>query len=423
MTDVRQTGRWRGVVAIALLAVGAGVLLDRPTVLLVGVVGAGFAVYPQLQGPPTVELDLERHVEDSRPTRGEPVRVTATLTNVGSKTLADVRILDGVPPMLEVASGNPRHSAVLRPGQSTQFSYEVDADHGRHQFDPARVIVRDVTGAHEVETTVPAETEIRVASSVPHVPLRERTDGFSGRVPTDDGGAGTEFHAVREYQRGDPMSRIDSRRWARTGELTTVDFRQERRTATVLLVDARAVAYRAAADETPNAVAHSLAGAEQLVESLSEAQDQVGLAGIGRELCWQRPGTGTEHRETLRHLLAAHPTLSATPSDPEDDADLAGQMDHLRKRLQPNTQVVVFSPLTDAAIVEAVRRLEAMGHSTTVVSPDVTAGGTLGQDLARVERQNRLYELRQAGIPVVDWDPETSLGTVLLNEQRRRRAA
>lgn len=430
---VRTTGRWRGIVAVALFFVAVGVLTDRPATLLVGVVGAGLAVYPRLGGPPTVDLELERRLGDARPDRGEPVTVTTRVTNTGDRTLADCRVVDGVPAMLSVTEGSPRHAAVLRPGETAEFSYGIGTEPGRHQFDPATVVARDVTGAHEVETTVAAGTEIQVGDAVPELPVREQPAGHAGRLVTDEGGSGIEFHSVREYRPGDPVSRIDSKRWARTGELTTVEFREERPTSVLLLVDARASAYRAAADERPNAVAHCLAGVEQLVSALSDTRDAVGLAAFGRELCFRAPGVGTDHETALWQLLTTHPAFDATPpgrvradggaDSGERDDDLDRQAALLRKQLRPDTQVVVLSPLSDERIVETVRTLAAAGHTTTVISPDVTADGSLGRRLARRERALRLRALRGADIPVVDWDPTTPLGTVLLAEGRRRWSA
>ncbi|WP_324664204.1 DUF58 domain-containing protein [Haloarcula sediminis] len=427
---LRTTGRWRGLVAVALFFVAVGVLTERPATLLVGVVGAGLATYPKLSRPPTVELDLDRRLGEARPARGEPVTVTTSVTNTGGRTLADCRIVDGVPATLSVAEGSPRHAAVLRPGETTEFSYAVESGAGRHQFDPATVIARDVTGTHEVETTVADSTEIQVEDAVPELPVRPAPDGHAGRLVTDEGGSGIEFHSVREYRPGDPMSRIDSKRWARTGELTTVEFREERPTSVCLLVDARTAAYRAAAEDRPNAVAHCLAGVEQLISALSDTRDAVGLAAFGRELCFRAPGVGTDHETALWRLLAAHPAFDATPpgtvrtqgvTDGDDDLDRQATL--LRKQLGTDTQVVVLSPLADERIVETVRTLAAAGHTTTVISPDVTAEGSLGQRLARRERTLRLRALRGADIPVIDWDPTTPLGTVLLAEQRRRWSA
>ncbi|MFC4552003.1 MULTISPECIES: DUF58 domain-containing protein [Halorussus] len=322
MTTTRTTDRWRAVVALALFAGVVGIVAKRPLALLSAVVAVAFAVYPRVSPTPAVSLDIERAVEE-RARSGETVGVTVTLRNTGDRTLPDVRIVDGVPPMLTVAEGSARHAAVLRPGATTTFSYEVEAVAGRHQFDPATVIARDWSGATEVETTVGTETEIDCTADVPEVPLRQQTDARVGPLATDSGGSGVEFYRTRGYQRGDPMSRIDWNRLARTGELTTVDFREERAASVVVCIDARRPAYRAREDE-PHAVAYGKAAAESLVTALLGTRQRVGIAAIGREFCWLAPGAGTEHAARARETLATHPTLSAVPPEEHEAAETAG---------------------------------------------------------------------------------------------------
>jgi uncharacterized protein (DUF58 family) len=339
--------------------------------------------------------------------------------NEGS-TLADLRIVDGVPPMLAVESGSPRHGAVLPPGAETEWTYVVGANHGRHQFDPATVIARDVAGAREVETTVSADTELDVTDAVPEVPLRQQTAGHAGRIVTNQGGAGIEFHQTREYQHGDPMSRIDWRRFARTNQLTTVEFRQERTAAVVLCVDADASAYRARSEDEPNAVAYGVAGVEQLLTSLGDERTFVGLAALGREFVWVDPGSGREHMDRLRRTMATHSTLRTVPPRDTDETWVdESQRAALRGRLTPSQQLFLFSPLANDAVVATALELEAEGTNVTVVSPDVTAIDTVGGRLATVERDSRLRRLRESGIPVVDWDPEIPLGSALLRQQER----
>lgn len=116
MTERRRTRRWRGVVAVALVAVAAGLLFKRPALLLSGVVGVTFAAYPRLTAPPTVDLAIERRLGDPTPDDGDPVTVTVTVENTSTWPVADLRIVDGVPPMLTVVAGSPRRATVLRPG-------------------------------------------------------------------------------------------------------------------------------------------------------------------------------------------------------------------------------------------------------------------------------------------------------------------
>jgi uncharacterized protein (DUF58 family) len=412
----RRTGRWRGIVAVALFAGAVGVLSATAFLLLVAVPAAAYASYPRLTGSPKPTLAVERTVEDDTPDRGSGVEVTVRVTNTGRWPLTDVRLVDGVPPMLAVRDGSPRHAAFLWPGRSTEFSYTVGAEYGRHQFDPLTAYIRDVSGGTELEATVDCDpaTVLTCTDAVPEMPLRKQTRHSTGRLVTDDGGAGIEFHRTREYQKGDPMSRIDWKRYAKTGQLTTVEFREERAATIVLLIDARPSAYRASAEGEPHGLAYSLAGAEQLLTALGETRDYVGMAAIGREFCWLSAGVGVDHELTARELIATHPVLSTVPpeSAPDDPDDQAGE---LRKRLSGDAQVIMLSPLADEYIASLALSIEASGHPTTVVSPDVSSDATVGGRLAAVDRENRISSLREAEIPVIDWTPDKPLGATIVD--------
>lgn len=420
MTATRRTHRWRGVVAVALFAGAAGSLLRRPSLLLVGALGAAYAAYPRLPSDPGVDLDLDRHLDEEAPDHGETVEVTVTVRNVGEGTLADLRLIDGVPPMLSVTDGTPRHATTLRPGGAATFSYEVEARRGTHLFDPATAIARDVAGAREVETEVEAETAIECATGVPDVPLRRQTQQYVGEITTDEGGVGTEFHGSREYRRGDSMSRIDWKRFARTSELTTVEYHEERIASVVVCVDAREPAYRARSDDEPHAVSYGVAAAEQLVTSLVDSPNYVGVAAIGREFCWLTPSGGTDQGPRAQRMMATHRTLSTVPPSGETNGERGKQVTELRKRLGTDTQVVLVTPLLDDGAPEAALELEASGHSVTVVSPDVTGPGTVGNDLAAVEREHRVSSLRESGIATADWDPSEPLGVTLVETTEAR---
>ena len=437
MSTRRSTDRWRGVVAVALFAGAVGVFGKRPDVLLCAVVGVVFAVYPRITSEPSVNVAVDRTVSDRSPTHEEPTEVTVTVRNVGESVLPDIRIVDGVPPMLPVTGGSARHATALRPGKSTTFSYELTARHGTHSFGETTIIARDVSGSREVETTVSADAEIECHAAVPAVPLRAQSGQRPGRIVADTGGNGIEFDRTRTYRAGDPLNRIDWRRYARTGELTTVEFREERVASVVVCVDARPSAYRARNGD-PHAVSHGVAAARELCAALLEANDRAGLAAFGRDFLWEAPETGSDHAARLRRVLATHPTLSLQPPEasgafadlgewftsPRGIADggesqVAEQTATLRKRLGGETQVILLSPLLDEPIVESALSLEADGNAVTVVSPDVTTEETVGGRLARTERSNRIHSLQGAGVPVIDWDTGESLGTVLLRAAER----
>ena len=156
MTSVERTHRWRVAFALVLFTSTAGLYLEAPLVFLMSLLGVAYAGYPLFVGPPTVDLELSRTVTDETPNHGDPVTVTVTITNTGPQTLADLRIIDGVPTLLTVTDGTPRHTATLRPGASTTFQYTIAAKHGSHRFDPTTVIAHDISGNTRVETKVTA---------------------------------------------------------------------------------------------------------------------------------------------------------------------------------------------------------------------------------------------------------------------------
>lgn len=421
MTDRRRTRRWHGAVGAALLAGGLGMLSKEPLVVLSAVVGVAFAAYPGVDRTPSPDLEIGRTVNDPTPDPGDPVEVTVTVWNAGERTLPDVRLVDGVPAMLQVVDGTPRQTAVLPPGDGTTFSYTVRVRRGVHRFEPATAIVRNLSGSIEVETTVTTDTEIDCGARNCEILLRQPSGRLSGQLETGEAGPGVEFHGIREYRHGDSMDRIDWNRMARTGELATVEFRERKAAAIVLCLDARQQAYRASGSE-PHALGHSVAAVRELLPTFSRTRTPVGIAAIGRDLSWFPPGTGHSHRSRARDFLASNPTLSSyqpTVFEGAADASVDGQVTELQKRLGPGTQVVLLSPLLDKESVEIAIELETNGYTVTVVSPDVVDPVTVGGRVARVERANRLSTLRESDVRALDWDPEEPLGVAIFRARQR----
>jgi len=418
----RETNRWYGVNALSLAAGAFGVLLGRPGLLLVAAVGVAFGGFALAARPPDVHVELSRELERTTAGPDESVRVTVTVRNAGGSLLPDLRLVDGVPDALDVVGGSPRTATALRPGRTASFTYTVRAARGDHEFDPVTVLARGFSGAVERETAVHARGDASLACTPrldvgDTLPLRALTTGYTGRVVTDTGGPGTEFHAVREYRPGDSLSRIDWKRAARTGEYATLEFRRERAATVVLLVDTRETAYLAPGDDAPSAVERSVAAAGELFTSLLSTDDRVGLGAFGPGAFWLGPGAGEEHRARARTALATEWSFAPTPRDEPFFPGL--ELRRLRRRLPADAQVVLFSPLCDDYVVRAARRLDAYGHLVTAVSPDPTTDGTTGETLARLERRLRCSQLREVGIRVVDWGPGEHLGAAVAAARTR----
>jgi len=416
--DLDSTNHWRGVVAVAVVCVGAGLLVERPAVLLAGVLGLAYAAYGGLS-PPAATLSVEREIEEPAPEPGEKTTVSVTVTNDGPSLLGDLRLVDGVPPALSVVEGSPRRGSALRPGESVSFSYTVEARRGVHEFRPLLALVRPLSGGAEQELLVPAEGTIScvppVRASTEPVPLRQHATPYTGPVETTIGGEGVEFRGVREYRPGDPTGRIDWNRRARTGELTTIEFREQRAGSVVLGVDDRPLADAAPQPYAPSGVERSLSAARLAFGRLLDDGHRVGVTGLDRPDRWLAPGTGTDHRREGEEFLA-----EAFPPVPESTDSTVPRWERaLRTRLPEDAQLLVFSPLADAAVGRALIRLESRGVPVTVLSPDQTGGDDQYDRLERLRRRLVISDLRRRGVPVVEFGPTESLEHALRRGDRQ----
>jgi uncharacterized repeat protein (TIGR01451 family) len=225
-------------------------VLRRPSLLLASAVGVACAAYARSARPPPIALDIDRAVSNTHPEVGEEIEVTVTVRNTGEALLPDCCLLDGVPSGLVVTDGSPRYGTALRPGKATTFSYTLTAARGEHTFEPILVIARDYSASVERLTRVAASEQTTITympslRSLDGAPLRAQADRFGGQITTSARGSGVEISATREYRQGDPRSRIDWNRVARTGELSTLLFREERAPRVMLVIDARPEAYLA----------------------------------------------------------------------------------------------------------------------------------------------------------------------------------
>jgi len=296
----RRDPRMTALRIATLCSLAAGVLVRDPAPFFVAVVGATIAWYVGEREPPAGSLDVAREIDDPSPSRGDTVGVTVTIRNSGGRFLPDLRLADGVPSGVRVVEGSASRATALAPGRGIEFSYTVRVARGDHQFAPLTVESRGFTSLSCHRATVEAIGDAAIPclppfANVGTVPLRERTTAHVGRNVTDTAGSGIEFNAIREYQPGDPLSRVDWNRLGRTGRLATLQFSEERAARIFLVVDARAVAHRAHDSDAPSAVERSVEAAGRVAASLFEANERVGLTALAPTDCWLASGSSRQH--------------------------------------------------------------------------------------------------------------------------------
>lgn len=397
--EVGSADRRRVAGAAALLAGGFGVLGGRPALLLAGAVGFVLAVGNRLLPEPEPTVDVSRRLSSADPAPGETVTVDLNVENTGDATLFDLRVVDAVPAGLTVVDGTARLATPLRPGRTATLTYDVRTVPGRHRFGRPLVTVRGAVGgeaaAQLVETDGAAVTcGFGRGRSTPGATAP--TSVLPGRATSGAGGAGTEFHSVREYRHGDPLGAVDWRRLARTGELTTVQYHEERRTAVVLVLDAREAAYVAPPGSDVPAVQRCVRAAHELATGLSEAATPVGLLALSPEDCWLPPRRGGDRAARLRATLLRDPAFAWVA--PNGETDLRSL-----DRVPGTAHAVFLSPMTDPGSLAAGRRLATTAAGATVLSPRTDSPTRSHEGYAHASRWRRLRRLRRAGARVVDW--------------------
>ena len=418
-----------------LLATSVALLYATPAAFVVAVVPLGYVVYGSLSSYPEPTVSVERSLTPEHATPGAVVTVTLTVTNTGQRPLPDVRVVDGVPKSLSVADDTPRGCLSIPAGESRTITYGVMATRGEYDFGATTVRVRSLSGSRLVTTdqTAAGRETLTCSTSVERTPLRRPSRSRTGTFPTDSGGDGLEFHATREYRSGDPISRIDWRRFARTDDLSTIEFREEHAARLVIVIDARPSTRVASYPGYPTGAELSAYAGERAYHALTAAGQQVSVtalgledteveaAGVGDGLPWVKPpGDGGSVGAARALFDAVHQITDRANTDRAFVADGSGStLDseqttaRLRARLPPDAEVLLVSPLLDALPGSLVGSISDQGVAVTVLSPDVTATGTLGGRITALQRRNRTRSIRAGGPAVVDWHLSDPLGLAL----------
>lgn len=413
MTDRRQ-----GLVVVVFALLIAGVLLGDPWVLGLAIVPLSLLALDALAGVPEPDLQIERTVAPKNPPPGDTASVTLSVTNVGNTPLPDVRIADGVPESTPVVDGSARGCRPLRSGETLTVEYSVRARPELHEFDPPTVTLRNLGGC-SARTLAPAvDGDDTISPAVPYDNAPDRADSktIGGRQPVAESGEGIEFYRTREYRAGDPRNRVDWRRFAKTGELATIEFRERGGAAVVVVVDARSVGRVAPAPTAPTGRSLSLYVGAQLVTAAGSQGADLGVAAFSTagRLDWLPVGGDPTAATGLLRAVAddEHPPQQTTALDfaaaaPSEPADW------LESRLPSVATVVLVTPLYDDAPVDFAARVRAHGRSISVVSPSAEKPSTPGAQIGAVERQARIERLGAAGVAVTDWSPAEPVPTIL----------
>ena len=441
---VGRASRWSVWLLAGFFLLALGLFYADPALVAAATAPFAYVGYAALSTLPSdLSVDVERGVDDHRLTPGDPVEVTVSVTNTGDSVLPDLRIVDGVPEELAVTAGSPRASVALRPGSTAEFSYTVVAKRGDFAFGDARLLARSLLGTDiaSLSATVGGADSVDCTDPAALAGLDRATRLRTGVTTSEQAGEGLEFHSTREYRAGDARNRVNWRQYAKSGDLVTTEFRQERAAREVVLLDVRPPTRRSAAPTHPTGAEYAAYAAEAAVERYRALGHRVSLAVLGvdgshvdvsvrtaGDAIWVE-NTATEAgrraadavfeaaAETAAERSAADRAWRQSLVESESEVD-DRTVSSLIAQFPERAELLVVSPLVDRVPLSYAERAAVLGNGPTLLSPDPTGDGSAGGRLAGARRRTRLREARGVCDRVIDWPADRSLSAVAAAVER-----
>ena len=161
-------------------------------------------------------------------------------------------------------------------------------------------------------------------------------------------GAGQELYQLRAYARGDPLTRIDWKATARTGELVSRDYSEDQHLDILVAIDAGRLS-RVRAGVLDRLGVYSNAAA-RFAEIVTHNDDRIGLVVYAdRVLVSCPPARGVPAVARLRRSLAQ---LSVQPAESAPTAAAVS----IRNLLTQRALIVLLTDLDDANIAASLAR-------------------------------------------------------------------
>jgi uncharacterized repeat protein (TIGR01451 family) len=277
---------------VVLFLIGLALAVQAGLVAFAGYVLLGVYLFSRFLARRWAEdLAAQRQCDSSPREVGDSLEVIVTLRNTGRLPILWVLVEDLLPeralrkPARITVKGKRIQVANLRTGQTKPIKYKVLFElRGYYPIGPAMLETGDVFGLHRRHRIVGEPVYIMVYPKVLPLPkydfASQRPIGevrLQNRLFEDP----TRSAGVRQYQIGDPLSRIHWRATARTGELHSRIFEPTSLAGATLLVDFHSAGYHSRGE--PHRSELAITAASSIAYAISVLNQQLGLASNGRD--------------------------------------------------------------------------------------------------------------------------------------------
>ncbi|MBS3781916.1 MAG: DUF58 domain-containing protein [Candidatus Thermoplasmatota archaeon] len=369
--------------------------------------------------PDDEDITVERRQEEVHTYEGEEFTVGLTVKNHGDSK-AFLEIKDELSTNVKVIKGSNHHSLYLEPGEEKEIEYKIKfLKTENYRIGPVKARYIDPMGLFSKDWMF---EEFMNAIALPPVEELSRTKlrpkytrGWLGNIKSSQMGVGSEFFSIREYLQGDEMRDINWKATARYLDPKSNAFEAEKSGDVIIVVDAFYDSNVGVFED--NMLKHSVRAATTLASDIISDRNRVGLLVIGDFVRWVYPKSGQEQLyEVMDNLMNL-------------EGGSHWRLEHAKfimDNIFPNRCLLLFiSPLTTDKVTEAIAGLARKKYEIAVVSPCpvelqkkyIDREDELAEKLHRIERKNRMTELRDYG-PVIDWNTDQPLEVAIEGVRR-----
>ncbi|WDZ86885.1 DUF58 domain-containing protein [Micromonospora cathayae] len=293
---------------------------------------------------------------------------------------------------------------------------------GRHGIGPAGARAAAADGLLVSRAVITEPTRVTVypkTEPFEAVEAMPRAAGLVGAHHSRRPGEGGELAGVRVFMPGDRLRRIDWRVSLRAKQLHVAATLSDRDAEVVLLLDVLAEAGRSGGIEgTASVLDTTVRAAAAIGEHYLHRGDRVSMLEFGPTARRLRPATGRRQYLTVLEWLL---DVRAESWPDEDDDQVFGP-----QLLSSDALVVVLTPLLEERSAQMLAQLARSGRFVVAVDtlpadlPPPTGRGwaEVAFRLWRLDRDVMIEQLREHGVPVVQWAGAGSLDQVLRDVAR-----
>ncbi len=361
------------------------------------------------------QIELYRYLPEPKTFEGDQITVHLRVTN-NSRSSGLIEVFDKLPTTVKLVKGSNHVYLNLRRNESIDIKYTIECPlRGYYLLGPVILRKRDFFNIFCEKKVVMNRSYLTVyprAGDLRQMPVQSRyRKVHPGMLTLRQLGFGTEFHSIRDYIKTDPFKRINWKATAKLNKLMVNQYEIEDVFDAMIFLDARGITKVGSTLRNP--LEFGVKAAATFAITFMKRTNRVGLVTYGDKVRIIKPGSGETHLATIMSTLTGTYAVGNTP--------FKTAVDTATPYLTPRSPIILISPLNDDDTIKpTLRDLAAKSFHVSIISPssidferEVDGYFSPRYLMVKLERENKLAELRGYGGRVIDWTPDKPLPEVV----------